>query len=119
MDQFFATRFCPQCHNMYFPPRPSDTFMMCGLCGFKKPIREIAAEQVVTAVNVAPTGMRAEALRRKGIDKDAQKARIDEPCPECNAPQMLFHTAQLRSADEGQTIFYHCTECDHKFAVNS
>jgi len=36
---------------------------------------------------------------------------VDEACPKCNHPQMEFYTMQLRSADEGQTVFYECHQC--------
>eukprot|EP01129_Flabellula_baltica_P000385 TRINITY_DN10407_c0_g1_i1.p1 TRINITY_DN10407_c0_g1~~TRINITY_DN10407_c0_g1_i1.p1 ORF type:complete len:121 (-),score=26.44 TRINITY_DN10407_c0_g1_i1:39-401(-) len=40
-------------------------------------------------------------------------------CEKCNGIELLFNTAQLRSADEGQTIFYECTACHHTWAQNS
>lgn len=74
---------------------------------------------VRTYVELKPTGLRAEALMRKSVDKGSQRARIEEPCPECDADYMLYHTAQLRSADEGQTVFYECEQCGHKYSLNS
>jgi DNA-directed RNA polymerase I subunit RPA12 len=37
--------------------------------------------------------------------------QVDEPCPKCGNPVMEFYTMQLRSADEGQTVFYECAKC--------
>jgi len=44
---------------------------------------------------------------------DATFAQISETCPQCKNDKMSFHTAQLRSADEGQTIFYTCLKCKY------
>lgn len=38
-------------------------------------------------------------------------AKIKERCPKCGNHEMTFHTMQLRSADEGQTVFYSCPKC--------
>ena len=51
--------------------------------------------------------------------KKASRATVSEECPKCKAPTMEYYTLQLRSADEGQTVFYECTKCGHKFSVNT
>ncbi|XP_008775245.2 uncharacterized protein LOC103695639 isoform X3 [Phoenix dactylifera] len=48
-----------------------------------------------------------------------QRAVVNESCPQCHHPQLEYYTRQLRSADEGQTVFYECPECRHKFSVNT
>ena len=37
--------------------------------------------------------------------------QVEEKCPQCGNPELEFHTMQLRSADEGTTVFYECREC--------
>jgi hypothetical protein len=39
--------------------------------------------------------------------------QIEEECEKCHAKEVSFHTMQLRSADEGQTVFYHCLKCGY------
>jgi len=51
--------------------------------------------------------------------KKAVRATVAEECPKCKNPTMEFFTMQLRSADEGQTVFYECPQCGHKFSINT
>lgn len=50
--------------------------------------------------------------------RDVKGAKIKHQCPACNREEMMYSTAQLRSADEGQTVFYSC-ECGYKHTVQS
>lgn len=47
--------------------------------------------------------------------KDTENARIRKDCPNCAATEMTWSEAQLRSVDEGTTIFFRCPECGHRF----
>lgn len=48
-----------------------------------------------------------------------EQATIKEKCPGCGNEEMNFHTLQLRSADEGSTVFYDCPKCGYKFSQNN
>jgi DNA-directed RNA polymerase subunit M/transcription elongation factor TFIIS len=48
--------------------------------------------------------------------KDLENTRrIAKECPKCHAQEMTWSEAQLRSADEGSTIFYRCPDCGHRW----
>ena len=42
--------------------------------------------------------------KKKGV-------RMEQDCPNCPSKIMYFYTLQLRSADEGTTVFYECADC--------
>lgn len=43
--------------------------------------------------------------------EEAEGPVVERRCPKCNNDKMSYATLQLRSADEGQTVFYTCTKC--------
>ena len=51
--------------------------------------------------------------------KAPEQATIKEKCPGCGNDEMNFHTLQLRSADEGTTVFYDCPKCGYRFSQNN
>lgn len=51
--------------------------------------------------------------------KEGARAIIEERCPHCNHEGLYFSTAQLRSADEGATVFYECPACGYRFTQNN
>ncbi|KAJ0177905.1 hypothetical protein K1T71_006778 [Dendrolimus kikuchii] len=44
---------------------------------------------------------------------------VERRCPKCGNDRMSYATLQLRSADEGQTVFYTCISCKYKETENS
>ena len=49
----------------------------------------------------------------------AWSVQVEEECPECKNPRMSFYTMQMRSVDEGQTVFYECEKCGYTFSTNT
>lgn len=57
---------------------------------------------------------------KKQADENEEEGPIvDRRCPKCGNEKMSYATLQLRSADEGQTVFYTCTKCKFKETENS
>ena len=44
---------------------------------------------------------------------------IERKCPKCGHDLMSYAAIQLRSADEGQTVFFTCLKCKYKESENS
>lgn len=53
----------------------------------------------------------ASAKQTEDDEEEADGPIVDRKCPQCNNEKMSYATLQLRSADEGQTVFYTCTKC--------
>ena len=54
--------------------------------------------------------------------KEAEQADgpvIERKCPKCGHDKMSYAAIQLRSADEGQTVFFTCLKCKYKESENS
>lgn len=57
---------------------------------------------------------------KKKSDPDTDGPQVEKFCARCNVlTQQTYFTAQLRSADEGQTVFYRCTKCLIQTSENS
>ncbi|XP_078038808.1 RNA polymerase I subunit RpI12 [Augochlora pura] len=57
--------------------------------------------------------------KQKDDEEDAEGPIVERKCPQCQNDKMSYATLQLRSADEGQTVFYTCTKCKYKETENS
>lgn len=76
------------------------------------------ASQTITTTSKASAFPSELRLKRSAVQQiqrgDIQtEARIQVDCPKCGRNEVKYHAVQLRSADEGSTIFYTC-ECGFK-----
>eukprot|EP00658_Telonema_sp_P-2_P010503 TRINITY_DN13958_c0_g1_i1.p2 TRINITY_DN13958_c0_g1~~TRINITY_DN13958_c0_g1_i1.p2 ORF type:complete len:139 (-),score=36.76 TRINITY_DN13958_c0_g1_i1:488-904(-) len=55
----------------------------------------------------------------QATNRKDQLATVKETCPKCGYEEMAFYCLQLRSVDEGQTVFYSCLNCGHTYATNT
>lgn len=64
-----------------------------------------------------PSALRAKrsAVQTLSAEDRKTEAIIDRTCNECGRKEMFYTTVQLRSADEGSTVFYRCV-CGFKYA---
>jgi DNA-directed RNA polymerase I subunit RPA12 len=134
--------FCPRCGSLLVVP--DEGTVLCDQCPFSLPLRTLPTTTVVTRSYPRPEpewlqehraqqAQAAQAAARSlgkgdpgaaagGAATKPGRATINEECPKCHAPTMEFYTMQLRSADEGQTVFYECAGsegCGYKYSVNT
>ena len=132
-DKIGSLLFCSACGSLLDLPN-NDDVLTCAPCGTSHDARSTWREPNTTVYdNLAivtrshPTAF-PSILRQKrqlvshtGDDGDVEmeQATIKEKCPGCGNEEMNYHTLQLRSADEGTTVFYDCPKCGYKFSQNN
>jgi DNA-directed RNA polymerase I subunit RPA12 len=131
--------FCPQCGTILDPPVRDD--ISCDFCRYTCPFNQISTGEIIThsgmrskpawvgedeeeeeeEMLMAGSSLKTLSQQTKSATKKkgSKHATIEEPCPKCSHPEMYFYTMQLRSVDEGSTVFYECPKCSHKFSVNN
>ncbi|KAI7937105.1 hypothetical protein MJO28_016004 [Puccinia striiformis f. sp. tritici] len=114
--------FCESCGNLLSLPEhhSRSSTIRCAHCkqSQKFNIQEELAIVTRSNPNAFPSILRQKrtlvqnTTNSAGHQNDPAAAPLmDESCPKCNNPQMRYHTLQLRSADEGTTVFYECPNC--------
>lgn len=110
----FDDLFCTECHNILDLPDVEDS-VACHICG-KTYTALFFENKKTTYISTLYSDNKLKAMSKddtgvKKSDEANHGAVINEKCPRCNHNELTFHTMQLRSADEGQTIFYQCPKC--------
>ncbi|KAF8471989.1 hypothetical protein BDZ91DRAFT_775422 [Kalaharituber pfeilii] len=112
--------FCGDCGNLLDSTSGNEQ-LVCEQCGL---VTQDSTTKIVTtrsAPSAFPSSLRQKrsAVQTLSSDDLQTEATIKQTCPQCSNPEMKFYTLQLRSADEGATVFYRCDKCGHKFNTNN
>ncbi|KAL1581890.1 hypothetical protein WHR41_09398 [Cladosporium halotolerans] len=120
---FIGLLFCTDCGNLL--PRANRQQMphiICDVCAKSNSNQWPDEQTTVSRPEAFPSSLRRKLLSNTiEISQDVANSQqtANEECPRCHNPQLRFSEAQLRSADEGSTIFYTCPKCDYKFNTNN
>lgn len=110
----FDHLFCHLCQSILDLPN-NDAYMTCSVCGTKIDCSRFENIKIVTTSRKDPF----ENLHVNRDQSQRNAATIKEKCPKCGNSEMEFTTVQLRSVDEGQTVFYSCPKCSYKYSLNN
>ena len=73
---------------------------------------DVTGEEEVTEEQEVDERHRTEDDEEK---EDRALPTIDAKCDECDSDTAYYYLQQTRAADESETRFYICTECDNKW----
>mmetsp|Transcript_1078 Transcript_1078/g.1963 ORF Transcript_1078/g.1963 Transcript_1078/m.1963 type:complete len:118 (-) Transcript_1078:131-484(-) len=113
--------FCPQCRSTLKVDSSGD--IECMVCRYQSNLSNLPELPLTTTYNAdRPVPLWAKSDEEQAALRQSQeptRATVEEPCVKCGAPEVGFYTVQLRSVDEGQTVFYECPQCKHTWSINN
>ncbi|KAJ2727185.1 DNA-directed RNA polymerase I core subunit rpa12 [Coemansia sp. Benny D115] len=114
--------FCSVCGNLLESPDSQDN-IICHACGESHNGEQFENTETISRShdNAFPSRLKNKRSLVQGVGESSERvnARVEEQCPQCDSNEMTFYTMQMRSADEGQTVFYTCVKCGYGFSVKN
>ncbi|PSQ45889.1 transcription factor S [Halobacteriales archaeon SW_6_65_15] len=98
--------FCDECGSMM---KAEDGMWVCGSCGHEEPKGD-SADYTVTEGQED-----SEIIETSQGDEESALPTTEAHCPNCGNDRARWYMQQIRAADESETRFFICTECDHKW----
>lgn len=97
--------FCDDCGSMM---KADEELWVCGSCGNKQP-KDPDASFVVTE------GQEETEIVDVSDAQDRGLPTTEVVCPNCEHDRAHWYMQQIRSADESETRFFICVECEHRW----
>jgi DNA-directed RNA polymerase subunit M len=99
--------FCDECGSMM---KTDGDEWVCDNCGFTKP-RDDAAEAAMTTTQ----GQEETEVIDVSDAENRGLPTTEVHCHECGNDEAYWYMQQIRSADESETRFFVCTNCEHRW----
>ena len=101
-------QFCDECGSMM---KKEDGQWVCGSCGYEEASADVDEASMTTTQGQETS----EIVDTSEVDAEDVGPTTDARCPECGNDRAFWEMKQIRAADESETRFFTCTECDHKW----
>eukprot|EP00434_Breviolum_minutum_P016705 symbB.v1.2.014728.t1/scaffold1082.1/size139405/5 len=107
---------CKRCGQMFDYGQIKGNELICSGCGYKQafdPEKPLSSSATIYERVKAPWWSKnaGEEADFEMEDEITEHPEIDQECPSCGNPRLQFWTRQLRSADEGLSVFFLCKKC--------
>ncbi|PSP71991.1 transcription factor S [Halobacteriales archaeon QS_3_64_16] len=96
--------FCEECGSMM---RAESGVWECSQCGHTE-VKATDGEFVLTQGQEASEVIDVS-------DSESGLPTTEVNCPECENDRAYWYMQQIRAADESETRFFVCTECEHRW----
>lgn len=113
-----APGFCPDCGSI-LPLLGEKGGVICYACKRHWGPEVFGDMEMTYTLHFNTKSTYASTKQKDKDDNQTEGPIVERKCPQCNNDKMSYATLQLRSADEGQTVFYTCTKCKYKETENS
>jgi len=110
--------FCPACGTL-LPSLPAHGNVFCLACKHEIPIESFASLRTSYEVVFNKREAKSRKKRKAGEEDEVDGPVVERKCIKCGHERMSYAALQLRSADEGQTVFFTCLRCKFKESENS
>ncbi|TPX15014.1 uncharacterized protein E0L32_004844 [Thyridium curvatum] len=114
--------FCTDCGNLLPASKgTAKNILLCNCCGAENP-DNAASQTIITQTKPSdfPSPLRTQLSSVQVVErhKIQTEATTNVTCPKCGRTEVRFSAVQLRSADEGTTVFFNC-DCGFRWNDNN